>query len=76
MPKKDDVTRDLRRLHCEDLNLLYFAPNIVRLIKLQIMRSVGMLLALGQYEMRTKYLLGILKRTVYKIVNMPRNSLR
>jgi len=31
-PKKDEVTREWRRLHREELNDLYFSPNIVRVI--------------------------------------------
>ena len=32
-PRRDDVTRDWRRLHNEELNDLYSSPNIVRVIK-------------------------------------------
>jgi hypothetical protein len=30
-PKRDAVTRELRKLHDEDLDDLYFSPRIVRL---------------------------------------------
>jgi hypothetical protein len=32
-PKREEVTGDWRRLHNEELNDLYFLPNIVRVIK-------------------------------------------
>jgi len=32
-PKRDEVTRDWRKLHNEELNDLYSSPNIVRVIK-------------------------------------------
>ena len=32
-PKRDEVTRDYRKLHNEELNDLYSSPNIVRVIK-------------------------------------------
>ena len=32
-PKKDEVTKEWRKLHNEDLNDLYFSPSIVREIK-------------------------------------------
>jgi len=32
-PKRDEVTREWRKLHNEDLNDLYSSPNIVQVIK-------------------------------------------
>jgi hypothetical protein len=32
-PKKDEMTREWRKLNTEELNDLYFSPNIVRVIK-------------------------------------------
>jgi hypothetical protein len=32
-PKRDEVTKQCRKLHNEELNDLYFSPNIVRVIK-------------------------------------------
>jgi len=32
-PKRDEVTREWRKLHNEELNDLYCSPNIVRAIK-------------------------------------------
>jgi len=39
-PKRDEVTREWRKLHNEKLNDLYCSPNIVRVIKSR-MRWVG-----------------------------------
>jgi len=33
-PRRDEVMREWRRLHNEELNDLYFSPNIVRVIKI------------------------------------------
>jgi hypothetical protein len=38
-PKRDEVTREWRKLHNEKLNDLYSLPNIVRVIKSR--RSIG-----------------------------------
>ena len=34
--KRDDVKREWRKLHYEELNDLYFSPNIIRVIKSRI----------------------------------------
>jgi len=41
-PRRDEVTGEWRRMHNEELNGLYFSPNIVRVIKSRIMRWLGM----------------------------------
>jgi hypothetical protein len=33
-PKRDEVTREWRKLHNEELNDQYSSPNIIRVIKL------------------------------------------
>ena len=40
-PRRDELTGELRRLHNEELNDLYFSPNIVRVIKWRRMRWAG-----------------------------------
>jgi hypothetical protein len=37
-PKRDEMTREWRKLHNEELNDLYSLPNIVRVVKLRQMR--------------------------------------
>ena len=40
-PKRDEVTGEWRKLHNEELNVLYPSPSIVRVIKSRRMRWVG-----------------------------------
>jgi hypothetical protein len=40
-PKRDEVTGEWRRLHNEELNDLYFLPNIVRVVKSRRMSWTG-----------------------------------
>ena len=37
-PKRDEITLEWRKLHNEELNALYFSPNIVRVINARRMR--------------------------------------
>jgi hypothetical protein len=41
-PKRDDVTGELRKLHNEECDDLYFLLNMVRMIISRRMRAVGM----------------------------------
>jgi hypothetical protein len=41
VPKRDEVTGEWRKLHNEELNDLYFSPNIFRTIKLRRIRWSG-----------------------------------
>jgi hypothetical protein len=40
-PKWDEVTGDWRRLHNEELNDLYFSPNVIRVTKSRNIRCPG-----------------------------------
>jgi len=47
-PRRDEVTVEWRRLHNEELNDLYCAPNIVRVIKSRRMRWAGNVARMGE----------------------------
>jgi hypothetical protein len=46
-PKRDEVTREWRKLYIEELNYLYSSPNIVRVIKSRRMRWAGHVACMG-----------------------------
>jgi hypothetical protein len=46
-PKRDDVTGEWRKLHSEELHILYSSPNIIRQIKSSRMRWVGHVAHMG-----------------------------
>ena len=47
-PRRDEVTREWRRLHNEEINDLYSSPNIVRVIKWRRMRWAGHVARMGE----------------------------
>jgi len=47
-PKRDEVTREWRKLHNDELNHLYSSPNSVRVIKSRIMRWAGYVARMGE----------------------------
>ena len=47
-PKRDEVTRDWRKLHNEELNDLYYSPNTVRVIKSGQMGWAGHVALMGE----------------------------
>jgi len=47
-PKRDEVIGELRKLHNEELNDLYFSPNIVWVIKSRRMRWAGYVALMGE----------------------------
>jgi hypothetical protein len=55
-PKRDDVTREWRKLHNEELNDLYSSPNMVRMIKSRRKRWPGHVARMGE------------RRSVYRVL--------
>ena len=49
-PKMDEVTREWRKLHNNELNNLYSSPNIVWVIKSRRMRWAGHVARMGRGE--------------------------
>jgi len=47
-PKRDEVTWEWKKLHNEELNDLYFSPNIVRVIKWRRMGWAGHVARIGE----------------------------
>jgi hypothetical protein len=47
-PKRNEVTGEWKKLHNEELNNLYFSPNIVRVIKSGKMRLAGHVARMGE----------------------------
>jgi hypothetical protein len=47
-PKKDEVTGEWRKLHNEELNVLYSLPHIVRVVKSRRMRWAGHVARMGE----------------------------
>jgi len=47
-PRRDEVTGDWRRLHNEEINVLYCSPNIVRVIISRRMRWAGHVARMGE----------------------------
>jgi hypothetical protein len=68
--QKDEVTREWRELLNEELNNLYSSPNIVRVIKLRIMRWAGHIARMGERRRVYRVLVG--KPEVNKPPGRPR----
>ena len=47
-PKRDEVTAEWRKLHNEELNILYSSPNIIRVIKSRRMKWAGHVACMGE----------------------------
>jgi len=47
-PKREEVNGDLRKLHNEEVNDLYFSQNIIHVMKLSRMRQVGNVVRTGK----------------------------
>jgi hypothetical protein len=48
-PKRDEVTGEWRNLHNEELNVLYFSLNTLRVYELRRMRLAGHVARMGEY---------------------------
>ena len=57
-PRRDEVTGDWRRLHNEEINVLYSSPNIVRVIKSRRMRWAGHVARMGEEKGVYRVLVG------------------
>jgi hypothetical protein len=55
VPKRDEVTREWRKVHNEELNNLYFLTNIFRVIKSRIARWAGHVAHMGRGEAYTGF---------------------
>jgi hypothetical protein len=58
-PKRDEVTRECRRLHNEELNDLHSSPSIIIIIKSRRMEWAGLVALIGD------------KRNAYMLVGKP-----
>jgi len=57
-PRRNEVTKEWRRLHNEELNDLYSSPNNVRVIKWKRMRWAGHVARMGEERVVYRVLLG------------------
>jgi len=57
-PRRNEVTGECRRLHNEELNDLYYSPNIVRVIKSRRMRWAGHVARMGEERRVYRVLVG------------------
>jgi hypothetical protein len=57
-PQRDEVTGEWRKLHSEELHVLYSSPNIIRQIKSSRMRWVGHVARMGEERKVHKVLVG------------------
>jgi hypothetical protein len=57
-PKRDDETGEWRKLHSEELHILYSSPSIIRQIKSRIMRWAGHVVRKGEERNVYRVLMG------------------
>jgi hypothetical protein len=58
-PKRDEVTGEWRKLHSEELHILFSSPNITRQIKSRRMRWAGHVARMGEERNVYKVLMGL-----------------
>jgi len=64
-PKRDEVTREWRKVHNEVLKVLYSSPNIVPVIKSRRMKWAGHVARMGRGEVYTGFWWGNLRERDY-----------
>jgi hypothetical protein len=57
-PNRDEVTGEWRKLHNEELHILYSSPNIIRQIKSRRIRCVGHVVRMEEERNLYKVLMG------------------
>jgi hypothetical protein len=57
-PKREEVKGQWRKLHNEELHILYSSPNIIRQIKSRRMRWAGLVARMGEERNVYKVLMG------------------
>jgi hypothetical protein len=57
-PKRDEVTGEWRKLHSEELHILYSSSNIIRQIKSRKMKWAGHVACMGEERNVYKVLMG------------------
>jgi hypothetical protein len=57
-PKRDEVTGEWRKMHNEELHILYSSPNIIRQIKSRRMRWAGHVARMGEERNVYRVLMG------------------
>jgi hypothetical protein len=57
-PKRDEVTGEWRKLHNEELHIMYYSPNIIRQITSRRMRWAGHVARMGEERNMYRVLMG------------------